>query len=283
MEKIIKLLDTTLRDGEQMPGVNLNESDKLRIAYSLAHLGVDAVEAGFPSSSISDFNAVFKIAEQISGTKIVALARAEQKDIDAAYRALKPALDKRIHIFIATSDLHIEQKLNMTRGEVLNRVRQCVTYAKTLFDDVEFSPEDASRSDLEYMISVLKTATECGANVINIPDTVGYSTPTEFGELVKIIKQRVIGTSCVELSVHCHNDLGLAVANTLSAIQNGADWVDCTINGLGERAGNAALEEIVMALDTRKTFFGVTTSVNTTLLSKTSKLVSSITGVYIPP
>ncbi|MDL2287690.1 2-isopropylmalate synthase [Eubacteriales bacterium OttesenSCG-928-G02] len=279
--RTIKILDTTLRDGEQMPGVNLNASDKLRIAHALSKLGVDVIEAGFPASSDSDFKAVYKISEQIDNTIISALARADKKDIDSAYNALKPAKRKRIHIFIAASDIHLEYKLKISRNELLKRIDESVKYAKTLFDYVQFSPEDASRADKEFLFTVLNTAIQAGADMINIPDTVGYSTPFEFGNLIKDIKNNV-DLKNVDYSVHCHNDLGLATANSLSAIENGVNYIECTVNGLGERAGNASLEEVVMALKTREQLYKVKTNIKTELLYKTSQLVSSITGIYIP-
>lgn len=281
--KTIRVFDTTLRDGEQMPGVSLNVSDKLRIALALEKLGVDAIEAGFPASSKSDYTAVYQIASQIKNSTVVALARADKNDIDTAVSALSPAEKKRLHIFIATSDLHLSQKLCITREHALELIRETVSYGVSKGIEVEFAAEDATRSDREFLIQALTAAVESGASIINIPDTVGYTTPSEFGVLIRDIKQRVIGDRDVSISVHCHNDLGLAVANTLSAVKNGADWFDCTINGIGERAGNASLEEVVMALFTRKDTFGASTNIVTSLLCKTSHLVSSITGVYIPP
>lgn len=280
MPRKIEILDTTLRDGEQMPGVSLTIGDKIRIANSLSKLGVDIIEAGFPAASKNDFTAVEKIAENVDNCRIAALARADKQDIDTAVRALKNAKNGLLHIFIATSDIHLEHKLNMTRAQLLERVRQCVSYAKSKFAQIEFSAEDASRTEKGFLLEVLGTAIECGACCVNIPDTVGYATPNEFGALIADIKAFA---GKVPVSVHCHNDLGLAVANTLAAIAAGADRCDCTVNGIGERAGNASLEEIVMALDTRKDEFDCATGIDTTLLSKTSKLVASITGVYVPP
>ena len=281
--RTIRVLDTKLRDGEQMPGVNLNVSDKLRVALALEKLGVDAIEAGFPAASKSDFTAVCQISAQVRNSVIVALARADKDDIDAAVAALENAARKRLHIFIATSDLHLSQKLCITRERALDIIRECVSYGVSKGIEVEFSPEDATRSDRTFLFTALKTAVESGASLINIPDTVGYASPNEFGELIRDIRHEVICNRNVMLSVHCHNDLGLAVSNTLAAIMNGADWFDCTVNGIGERAGNASLEEVVMALATRKDAFDAITSLNTTLLYKTSHLVSSVTGVYIPP
>ena len=269
--RTIRVLDTTLRDGEQMPGVNLNVSDKLRVALALEKLGVDAIEAGFPAASKSDFTAVCQISAQVRNSVIVALARADKDDIDAAVAALENAARKRLHIFIATSDLHLSQKLCITRERALDIIRECVSYGVSKGIEVEFSPEDATRSDRTFLFTALRTAVESGASLINIPDTVGYASPNEFGELIRDIRHEVICNRNVMLSVHCHNDLGLAVSNTLAAIMNGADWFDCTVNGIGERAGNASLEEVVMALATRKDAFDAITSLNTTLLYKTSQ------------
>ncbi len=280
-KRVIRIFDTTLRDGEQMPGVSLNVSDKLRIALALEKLGVDAIEAGFPASSKSDFTAVSRISAEVKNSTVVALARANREDIDVAVKALEGASSKRLHIFIATSDLHLVQKLCITREKALELIRDSVSYGVSKGIDVEFAPEDATRSEKEFLFEALRTAIACGAKIINIPDTVGYATPAEFGRLIGEIKSQVVRDSDVSISVHCHNDLGLAVANTVSAIENGADWFDCTINGLGERAGNASLEEAVMALKTRSDVFGTEVNINTELLCKTSHLVSSITGVYV--
>lgn len=280
MEKIY-IFDTTLRDGEQTPGVSLNVEEKLEIARQLAKLNVDIIEAGFPISSQGEFQAVKTIAENIKGPIIAALARAIPQDIDRAWEALKGAENPRIHTFIATSDIHIEKKLKKTREEVLEQAIFAVKYAKKYCNDVEFSPEDAVRSDFEFLCRVLEETINAGATVINIPDTVGYALPWEFGELIRKIRERVKNIDKVILSVHCHNDLGLAVANSLSAIINGAQQVECTINGLGERAGNAALEEIVMAIKVRK--LGKDVGINTREIYKTSRLVSSLTGIMVQP
>lgn len=280
MEKIY-IFDTTLRDGEQTPGVSLNVEEKLEIARQLAKLNVDIIEAGFPISSQGEFQAVKTIAENIKGPIIAALARAIPQDIDRAWEALKGAENPRIHTFIATSDIHIEKKLKKTREEVLEQAIFAVKYAKKYCNDVEFSPEDAVRSDFEFLCRVLEETINAGATVINIPDTVGYALPWEFGELIRKIRERVKNIDKVILSVHCHNDLGLAVANSLSAIMNGAQQVECTINGLGERAGNAALEEIVMAIKVRK--LGKDVGINTREIYKTSRLVSSLTGIMVQP
>ncbi|CUO92830.1 2-isopropylmalate synthase [Clostridium baratii] len=283
MKRQIYIFDTTLRDGEQTPKVSLNPKEKLEIAKQLESLGVDVIEAGFPMASNGDFEGVKLIAENIKNSTINALARANKKDIDRAYEAIKSANKKRIHIFIATSELHMKYKLKMTREEVIDRVKTMVKYAKKLVDDIEFSPEDGSRSDKEFLYKVLETAIESGATVLNIPDTVGYSTPKEFGELIKGIKENVKGIENVIISVHCHNDLGLAVANSLAAVENGATQVECAINGLGERAGNTALEEIVMALKTRGDIYNVYTNIKTENIYRVSSIVSHFSGVNVQP
>ena len=283
MSRRIYIFDTTLRDGEQTPGISLNVQEKWEIAAQLERLGVDAIEAGFPIASKGDFEAVKTIAQNIRKPVIVGLARAVKKDIERAWEALKYAARPRIHTFIATSDIHMEYKLKMTPEEVLKRVHDMVSYAKSFCEDVEFSAEDGSRTRPEFLFKVIETAIKAGATVINIPDTVGYSTPGEFGNLIKSIVENVEGIEDVTLSVHCHNDLGMAVSNSLAAIQNGATQVECTINGLGERAGNAALEEIVMALKTRKDFYGCDTGIVTEEIYRSSRLVSHLTGVHIQP
>lgn len=274
----VYIFDTTLRDGEQSPGISLNPREKLEIAEQLARLGVDVIEAGFPITSPGDFEAVSNIAKRLKGTTIAALARAVDEDIDRAWEAIKEAERPRIHTFIATSDIHIERKLRKTKDEVLKMTEAAVGRAKKYTPDVEFSPEDATRSEFSFLCRVLEVALESGATVINIPDTVGYALPGEFGELIRRLREQVKGLSEVILSVHCHNDLGLAVANSLSAVVNGANQVECTINGLGERSGNAALEEIVMILRTRYHSLGKATNIQTKEIAKTSRLVSSLTG-----
>lgn len=283
MKKRIYIFDTTLRDGEQTPGVSLNAKEKLEIAKNLEALGVDVIEAGFPVTSKGDFEGVKLIAKNIKNSTVNALARANKKDIDTAYEAIKEANKKRIHTFLATSDVHMKYKLKMTREEVLYRVREMVSYAKTLVDEVEFSPEDGSRTEKEFLYKVLEEAIEAGATILNIPDTVGYSTPNEFGELIKGIKENVKGIENVIISVHCHNDLGLAVANSLSAVENGAQQIECAVNGLGERAGNAALEEIIMALKTRSDIYKIDLDVNTEKIYRLSSIVSHFTGVKVQP
>lgn len=283
MGKHIKIFDTTLRDGEQTPGVNLNIKEKVLIAKQLELLNVDVIEAGFPVSSDNDFKAVKEIAETLENTTVVALARTVKGDIDSAYAALKNAKKPRLHIFIATSEVHMKYKLNMTKEEVLERAISMTRYAKTLFDEIEFSAEDASRSDPDFLCDIFEKVIEAGATVINIPDTVGYSIPTDYRDFIKYIVDNTKGIEKVDVSVHCHNDLGMAVANTLLGVMGGATQVECAINGLGERAGNAALEEIVMAIETRKSFLDVYTNINTEQIYRTSNLVSSLSSVYIQP
>lgn len=277
----IFIFDTTLRDGEQSPGATLNIEEKLNIAHQLSRLGVDVIEAGFPVASRGDFEAVQKIAREVKGVKICALARCVESDIKKAADALKPTPQPRIHIFISTSEIHLKHQLRKTRAEVLKIASEMVAFAKSFTPDVEFSPMDASRSELEYLIEVLQAVVKAGAVTLNIPDTVGYATPGEFGTLIKKIREAL--PEEVTLSVHCHNDLGLATANTLAAIQNGARQVECTINGIGERAGNTALEEIVMSLKTRRDFYKFRTGVKTRELYRTSRMVSTFTGIAVPP
>ena len=293
----IIIFDTTLRDGEQSPGATLNVDEKLTIARALARLGVDVIEAGFPYASPGDFEAVQKIAQTVGvegGPTICGLARATKQDIKAAAEALKGAAKGRIHTFIATSDIHLEYKLRKSRQEVLEIVPEMVAYAKSFVDDVEFSPEDAGRSEPEFLYQVLEKAIAAGATTVNIPDTVGYTTPSEFGALIRGIKENVPNIDRGIISVHGHNDLGLAVANFLEAIKNGARQLECTINGIGERAGNAALEELVMALHVRRQYFNSflgrppestepLTNIDTKQIHKTSRLVSNLTGMAIQP
>ncbi len=283
MDKII-IFDTTLRDGEQAPGASLNIQEKLSIAQALSDLGVDVLEAGFPISSRGDFDAVKAVAMQIKGCSICALARSVKKDIDTAWQAVKPARRPRIHIFLATSRIHMKYKLKKAEDEILRLAVQAVKYAKRFCPDIEFSPEDASRSEREFLFKVIEAVIENGAATVNIPDTVGYAEPEEFGDLISAIKNKVPNVKRAVISVHCHNDLGLAVANSLEAVKNGARQVECTINGIGERAGNASLEEIVMSLDVRKDIFAkVKTGIKKKQLYKTSRLVSKLTGFVIAP
>ena len=293
----IIIFDTTLRDGEQCPGATLNIDEKLVIAKQLARLGVDIIEAGFAFASPGDFESVKKIAEKVgteNGPVICSLARAIKADIEAAAEALKPAVHGRIHTFISTSDIHLEYQLRKSRAEVLAIAQDMVAYAKSFMDDVEFSPMDAARTDPEYLYQVLESAIAAGATTVNIPDTVGYTTPSEFGAMIKGIIENVPNIDKAIISVHGHNDLGLAVANFLEAVKNGARQLECTINGIGERAGNAALEELVMALHVRRQYFNPflgraenseapLTNIDTKQIYKTSRLVSSLTGMLVQP
>lgn len=281
MARRVYIFDTTLRDGEQSPGVSLNIQEKLEIARQLAKLGVDVIEAGFPIASLGDFEAVRAIAREVRGPVVAALARIAAQDIDRAWEALRESERPRIHVFVASSDIHLEHKLRMTREEVLAAVDWGVRRAKSYTPDVEFSPEDASRTDFDFLCQVVRTAIRAGATVINIPDTVGYAVPGEFGRLIRRLKENVAELDQALLSVHCHNDLGLAVANSLAALENGAEQVECAVNGIGERAGNTALEEVVMALFTRRDVFGFYTGIVTEEIYRTSKLVSNLTGMPI--
>lgn len=283
MPRKIEIFDTTLRDGEQTPGISLNVKEKLEIARQLEKLSVDVIEAGFPIASKGDFNAVKTIAENVKGPVIAGLARANFKDIDCAAEAVKAAERPRIHTFIASSPIHMKYKLKMTEEQVLEAAVAAVKRAKSYVEDVEFSAEDASRSDVEFLCGLYSAAIKAGATVINVPDTVGYTTPKEFGNLIRTLMERTPEIDKVKVSVHCHDDLGMAVANSLEAIAWGATQIECAINGLGERAGNAALEEIVMALDTRKDFYQVKHSINTKHIYRTSKMISTITGIFIQP
>ncbi|MBL8023883.1 MAG: 2-isopropylmalate synthase [Elusimicrobia bacterium] len=285
MKKTDRLIifDTTLRDGEQSPGASLNIPEKLQAARQLAELGVDVIEAGFPVSSPGDFEAVKTIAQEIRGAEICGLARAVKGDIDACWNAVKHSKRPRIHTFIATSDLHIVQKLRMTRQQVLDRAVECVRYASQFTENVEFSAEDAVRTDFDYLCQVIEAVIDAGAATVNIPDTVGYSIPSEWGEKIHRLISRVPNIKKAVVSVHCHNDLGLAVSNSLAAVQNGARQVECTVNGIGERAGNASLEEIVMAIRTRKDLFQLTSRVNTKEIARSSRLISKLTGIPVQP
>ncbi len=283
MTRMIKIFDTTLRDGEQSPGASMNVEEKVMIAKQLARLNVDIIEAGFAYSSPGDFEAVRRIAQEVEGPTICSLARARPEDIDRAWEALKGAPKARIHTFLSTSDIHLKHQFRMTRDEALKRAVEMVQRAKGYVEDVEFSPMDASRSDPPYLYEVLEAVIEAGAGTVNIPDTVGYATPQEFGQLIRGIRERVRNSDRAVISVHCHNDLGLAVANSLAAVLEGAGQVECTVNGIGERAGNASLEEIVMSLRVRKDRFGADTAVRTEEISKASRLVSKITGMAVQP
>lgn len=280
--KRIRIFDTTLRDGEQSPGCSMNIEEKVEVAKQLEKLGVDVIEAGFAIASDGDFKSIQAIARTVKHTTVASLARATKKDIDRAHEAVKDAVSPRIHTFIATSDIHLEHKLKKTREEVIAQTKEMVAYAKSLCEDVEFSCEDATRSDFDFMCEVVQVAIDAGASVINIPDTVGYITPSEFYDLIIRLKERV-DFSQTQLSVHCHNDLGLAVANSLSALDAGADQIECTVNGIGERAGNAALEELVMATHTRSDSWAYMTGIKTEEIMTSSQLVSYITGVNVQP
>ncbi len=281
MKKNVRIFDTTLRDGEQSPGCSMNLAEKIRVARQLAALKVDIIEAGFPIASPGDFEAVREVARKVKGPVICGLARATEKDIDRAWEAVREAERARIHTFIATSDLHLQFKLKKSREEVLERAVWAVRRAKQYTEDVEFSAEDAARSDVDYLCRVIAAAIDAGATTVNIPDTVGYAIPDEFGRLIATIREKVENIDRAVISVHCHNDLGLAVANSLAAVQNGARQVECTINGLGERAGNASMEEVVMAIRTRKNLFGLTTNIETEKIFQSSRLVSDITGMLV--
>jgi 2-isopropylmalate synthase len=278
----VLIFDTTLRDGEQAPGCSMTGPEKLRVARALAELGVDVIEAGFPAASRGDFESVAAVAAEVHGPIVCALARCNVEDIELAARALSAAPRHRIHVFLATSAIHRQYKLNMAQDEILRLAGAGVARARELASDVEFSPEDASRTELEFLAQVVEVAIAAGATTVNIPDTVGYTVPDEFAELFRYLRKNVRGIDNVRLSVHCHDDLGMAVANSLTAVVAGARQIECTINGIGERAGNCSLEEVVMALKTRAAFFNVSTGVNTARLYPTSRLISSITGMPIP-
>jgi 2-isopropylmalate synthase len=277
----VKIFDTTLRDGEQSPGATMTLKEKILIAETLDRMGVDIIEAGFAIASKGDFEAVNEIAKAVKNSTVCSLARAKKEDIEAAGKALEPANNKRIHTFISTSDIHMKHKLNMSREAVLEAIAMSVSYAKTFTDDVEWSAEDATRTDHDFLCQAVEVAIENGATTVNIPDTVGYTAPQEYAELIAMLKKRVPGIDDITISVHCHNDLGLAVANSLSAVNAGARQIECTINGLGERAGNAALEEVVMAINTRGDLFPYKTAVDTTHITRASRLVSTITGFIV--
>lgn len=281
MKERIIIFDTTLRDGEQSPGCSMNLEEKLKMARQLERLQVDVIEAGFPIASEGDFQAVREISKEIRNCTIAGLARATRGDIDRAWEALRFAAKPRIHTFIATSDIHLEYKLKRTREEVLQQAREAVAYAKSLCPEVEFSAEDAGRSDLDYLCQVIEAVIDAGAVVVNIPDTVGYCLPSEFGEKIATLRRKVANIDKAIISVHCHNDLGLAVSNSLAAIQNGARQVECTINGIGERAGNASLEEIIMTIFVRNDLLGYNCGVKTEEIYRSSKLLSNLTGVAV--
>ncbi len=279
----ITVFDTTLRDGEQSPGCSMNQPEKLRLAHQLDRLGVDVIEAGFPIASDGDFESVKAIASAVRRPVIAGLARACRPDIERAWEALQHAARPRIHVFLATSDIHLQYKLRITRDQCVEQAREAIRFAKSLCDDVEFSPEDATRTEPEFLCRVLDAVVEAGATTLNIPDTVGYTIPSEFGALITTIRQRVKGIENVTISAHCHNDLGMAVANALAAVSAGARQVECTINGIGERAGNASLEEIVMAMRVRPDRYPYETGVVGDQIFPSSQLLSEITGVPVQP
>jgi 2-isopropylmalate synthase len=282
----VRIFDTTLRDGEQAPGCTMSLEEKLEIARQLHRLGVDIIEAGFPAASPGDWAAVHQIAKEVGtndGPVIAALARAIKEDIDKAWTAIQPAAKKRIHTFLSTSDIHIEHQFKSTRAKMLERAREMVRYARSLCDDIEFSPMDATRSEPAYLYEVLTAVVAEGATTLNIPDTVGFTTSEEYADLIRGILANVVGIEKCIISTHCHDDLGMATANSLAGVRAGARQVECTLNGIGERAGNASLEEVVMALHTRQSFYQANTKINTTELTRSSRLLSSFIGIPVPP
>ncbi|MFS0723370.1 2-isopropylmalate synthase [Paenibacillus sp. 1P07SE] len=278
----IYLFDTTLRDGEQSPGVNLNTQEKVEIALQLEKLGIDRIEAGFPAASPGDLAGVAAVAKAVKNASIIGLARSREQDIDAVREALKDAQDPCIHLFLATSPIHRKHKLRMEKHQVLEAAERAIRYAKQYFNKIEFSPEDAGRTELDFLCEVTEMAIRAGATVVNIPDTVGYMTPSEFGNIFKTLKEQVPNIESIQLSAHCHDDLGMATANALAAIKNGADQIEGTINGIGERAGNTALEEVILTLATRSEYYQAETTIQLTEIAKTSRLVSKLTGMVVP-
>ncbi|MBP2072128.1 2-isopropylmalate synthase [Thermoanaerobacterium butyriciformans] len=282
-DRKVIVFDTTLRDGEQTPGVNFDKDSKYKIAKQLVSLGVDVIEAGFPAASNGDFEAVKNIAENIGDVVVAGLSRCVKSDIDKTYEALKNAKKSRIHLFIATSDIHLKYKLKISRDEALKMAVESVKYASGKFDEIQFSAEDASRTDWDFLVKIFNEVVDAGAKIINIPDTVGYAVPKEFEKLVGYVKNHIHDKDNVTISVHCHNDLGMAVANSLSALESGAEQVEVTVCGIGERAGNASLEEVIMALNTRKDYFNLPHSINTREIFSTCKLVSELSGIQLQP
>jgi len=279
----VRIFDTTLRDGEQSPGFSMNREEKLKLAHAIEELGVDVLEAGFPIASPGDLEATRAVASEIKDCRVAALARARQEDVDAALRGLEPAARPRLHVFLATSDLHLKHKLRISREEALERITGMVGFGRKHCEEVEFSAEDASRSDPEFLAQAVLAAVEAGATIINLPDTVGYFTPSEYTAMFRSVRARLSAHPQVTLSAHCHDDLGLAVANSLAAIEGGARQIECTVNGIGERAGNASLEELVVALHVRQNHFGVTTRILLEKLYPTSRMLTSITNVGVAP
>ena len=279
----VVFFDTTLRDGEQSPGCTMHHAEKLRMAHQLAQLGVDIIEAGFAIASTGDFNSVQAIAREVRGPRIASLARCKREDIEAAARAVEPAEKNRIHVFIATSDLHLEAKLKITRAQALEQAAECVRLACSYSDDVEFSAEDATRSDLDFLVEIATAAVQAGARTVNLPDTVGYTTPAEYKQLFEAVRARITGGENITFSTHCHDDLGMAVANSLAGVEGGARQIECTINGIGERAGNAALEEIAAALATRHDRYPYSSNIAMTELYPTSKMLGEIISFACSP
>jgi len=283
MNRIIKIFDTTLRDGEQSPGCSMNLKEKIEMAQQLERMNVDIIEAGFAAASPGDLLSIQEISKNIKNCTVASLARSNIGDIDKAWESLKYAVHPRIHVFLATSPIHMEYKLNMKPEEVIKTAEEMVAYAKTKCDDIEFSCEDATRSEVDFIVKVIDTAIKAGATTINIPDTVGYTTPDEYYNFLTAITENCPSLKTVDMSVHCHNDLGMAVANTVAALKAGATQIECTVNGIGERAGNAALEEIVMAIKTRKDYFQADTRIDTTQIMRSSNLLTRITGIRVQP
>jgi len=280
---VVRIFDTTLRDGEQSPGFSMNTDEKIRMARQLARLGVDTIEAGFPISSRGDLEAVQAVGREVRDVPIAALARAKKSDIDAAVEALTPAASSRLHIFLATSDLHLQVKLHMTREQALEAIGSMIRYGRQHVAEVEFSAEDAGRTEIDYLCQVCKTAVDAGATILNLPDTVGYAVPEEYGEMFRRVREFLGDQQGITLSAHCHDDLGLAVANSLAAVRAGVRQIECTVNGIGERAGNAALEEIAVALAVRKDSFAVTTNIKLDQLFPASRLLTEVTGAVVAP
>jgi 2-isopropylmalate synthase len=280
---VVHIFDTTLRDGEQSPGFSMNTAEKIRVAHQLAALNVDVIEAGFPISSRGDLEAVRQVAKEVRTVPIAALARARKDDVMAAVEALEPAANSRLHVFLATSDLHLKVKLNMSREQALENIASMIALGRKHVAEVEFSAEDAGRTDIDFLCKVCRVAVDAGATILNLPDTVGYAVPEEYGEMFRRVRESLGDMPGIRLSAHCHDDLGLAVANSLAAIRAGVRQIECTVNGIGERAGNASLEEVVVALAVRKESFGVTTNITLDQLFAASRLLSEVTGAHVAP
>jgi 2-isopropylmalate synthase len=283
MDDVVRIFDTTLRDGEQSPGFSMNTEEKIRLARQLAILGVDVIEAGFPIASRGDLEAVRMVAREVRTVPIAALARAKKEDVSAAIEALEPAAASRLHIFLATSDLHLQVKLNMTREQALEAIGSMIRFGRQHVGEVEFSAEDAGRTDIDFLCQVCRVAVDAGATTLNLPDTVGYAVPEEYGAMFTRVREYLGDPQGITLSAHCHDDLGMAVANSLAAVRAGVRQIECTINGIGERAGNASLEEVVVALAVRKESFGVSTNINLEQLFPTSRMLTEITGAQVAP